>query len=81
MKKIVFKDKFAFIYLNKSFYQKNNILNTLEIYKDVVKCSMTQLGDYVTIKIERIKENYSLNILAKEFVNYLIAKQYEKNEL
>ncbi len=81
MKKIVFKDNFAFIYLNKKFYKKYNIINTLEIYNEFFKSSISEIGNYITIKIEKINNDYSLNILAKEFANYLISKEYEKNEL
>lgn len=77
MKRIVFKDDFAFIYLNKKFYTRNNILNTIEIYKEFFQASITELGNYTTIKIEQINSDHTIETLAKEFSNYLIAREYE----
>lgn len=77
MKKIVLKDNFAFIYLNKNFYTKANILTTLELYKEFFKASLTELGNYTTVKIENTNKDHTLKTLANEFSNYLIAQEYE----
>ena len=73
MKKIVLKDNFAFIYLNKNIYSKESILEAIEIYKEFFKSSITQLGDYTTVKIEPIDTEYEIQVLANEFSNYILS--------
>ncbi len=78
MKKIVLKDNFAYVYLNMNFYSKDKILQTLNVYKEFFKSSITELGKYFVVKIEKLDENFSLEQLSKEFANYLLAQEYEK---
>ncbi len=76
MKKIVLKDDFAFVYLNKLFYTKEFILDTIKDYKDFFKASITDVGKYVVLKIEKINDDYSLEVLVKEYLNLLLSKEY-----
>ena len=76
MKKIVLKEGFAFLYLNKNFYNKENILESLKEYKDFFKGHFTDLGKYFIIKVENTSD-YETKTLAEEFANFLISKEYE----
>ena len=76
MKKIVLKDDFAFIYLNKLFYTKELILDTIGEYKDFFKASITEVGKYIVLKIEKVNDDYPLEVLAKEYLNLLLSKEY-----
>jgi hypothetical protein len=78
MKQLVLKDNFAYLYLNVNFYSTEKILNTLVVYKEFFKPSTSELGKYFVVKIEKLDENFSLEELAREFLNYLISKEYEK---
>lgn len=78
MGKLVLKDGFAFVYLNKNFYSKESILNTLKVYQEFFNAKLTEIGKYFTIKIEKINDDYSIETLAREFSNYLIAQEYER---
>ena len=76
MKKIVLKDDFAFVYLNKLFYTKELILDTINDYKDFFNASISEVGKYVVLKIEKKNDDYSLDVLAKEYLNLLLSKEY-----
>lgn len=75
MKKIVIKDNFAFVYLNSSFYTKKAIMSALEIYKDFFKGYLSELGKYNVVKIEKLNNDFTLEALANEFLNYVLSEE------
>lgn len=77
MKKIVIKDNFAFIYLNSNFYNKEVIIMTIDIYKDFFKAQISQIGKYYIIKIEKINLDFTLENISNEFLNYILANEYQ----
>jgi len=80
MKKIVINKDFAFIYLNPNFYNKESILTTINQYKDFINSSISQLGKYYVVKIERKTNDYSLETLANEISNYILSIEFELNQ-
>ena len=80
MKKIVIKDNFAFVYLNSSFYSKSSILSALEVYKDFFKGNLAEnVGKYNVVKIEKLNEDFSLEELANEFLNYVLSNEHQNS--
>lgn len=78
MKKIVIKDNFAFVYLNSSFYTKDAINSALEVYKDFFKAQISELGKYSVVKIEKLNDDFTLEALAYEFLNYVLSEENNK---
>jgi len=76
-KNIVFKDNFAFLYLNKNIYTKSKIKEAIIEFKDFIKPSISQIGEYIVIKIETITQDYDLKELTYEFANYILAKEQQ----
>ncbi len=72
MKEIVFQSNFAYLYLNKNIYTKNTILDTIKEYSDFILVKFGELGKYYTLRVESKTKDYELNILAYEFLNYLL---------
>ncbi len=72
MKEIVFQSNFAYLYLNKNIYTKNTILDTIKEYSDFILVKFGELGKYYTLRVENKTKDYELNILAFEFLNYLL---------
>jgi hypothetical protein len=73
MKTLVIKDNFAFIYLNKEIYSNTSVLTSISAYKDFLMASKTELGKYLTLKLETLTQEYSLEELTHEFLNYLLS--------
>lgn len=80
MKKIIIKDDFAFIYLNKNFYKKELIINTFKTYEEFFTATITKLGKYYIIKIQKINNDYELDILANEFLNFILSEEYQNKK-
>lgn len=80
MKSIVVKDNFAFIYFNKSFFDVNSIKETITEYNDFIKTTVTELGKYYIVKCELISKEHTLDKIAREFSNYVLALE-NKNGL
>lgn len=78
MKKLVLKEDFAFIYLNKSFYTKELIIKTLSIYKEFFNSSINELGKYIVLKLELVDTSFKIEELSREYLNYLLSEQYQK---
>ncbi len=77
MKFIVVKDDFAFVYLTASFYNMDKVVDTLRVYKDFLKGSVAKVGKYLVVKLERVDNENSLDMLTREFSNYVLAQEYE----
>lgn len=75
MKKIVIQENFAFVYLNSNFYTKKSITVALEVYKDFFKGYLSQLGKYNVVKIEKLNNDFTLEQLANEFLNYVLSEE------
>ena len=81
MKKIVIKDNFAFVYLNSNFYTKASIISALDVYKDFFKANLAEnLGKYSVVKIEKINDDFSLEELANEFLNYVLSNEHQQGD-
>ena len=76
MKKIVFKDDFAFVYLSKNFYDVNVIKKTIEVYSEFVSFSFGEVGKYFVLKAIQVDLSYSLDVLVNEFLNYLVSEEF-----
>ncbi len=74
MKKIIIKNNFAFLYLNKKFYDLKIINNTLKIYKDFFKSKIIETKMYNIVKIKKINNEFDLKTLSNEFLNYLLSQ-------
>jgi dTDP-4-dehydrorhamnose 3,5-epimerase-like enzyme len=80
MKSFILKDKSEVIYLNKKFYNKESIKECVKIYKDFIEFKFEESEKYVRIKIKsKDKDKYSNNLLAYEFLNYLLSLEYERS--
>lgn len=81
MKRIIVKDDFAFLYLNRSFYIRRNIEETIRVYGDFVISKTTEIGDkYFIVKLKLKTSNYSLDKISREFLNYTLSLEHKKNE-
>jgi len=81
MKKIVIKDNFAFVYLNSSVYSKSSILSALDVYKDFFKGNLAEnVGKYHVVKIEKLNQDFSLEELANEFLNYVLSNEHQNSQ-
>lgn len=76
MNKIVIKEGFGFVYLNRNFYDKSVVLNTLVVYEEFFRSSLSEIGNYFVVRVDRIDESYSVEELLREFSNYLINGEY-----
>jgi len=77
MNKIVVQKDFAYLYLNKEFYQEDVILDVLPIYYDFFETKIQVFGNYYVLKIKSKEEEYSNELLANEFANYLISEMHK----
>ena len=81
MKTIVIKEDFAFVYFTVSFYNVDDIVDTLKIYSEFLNGSVVRIGKYFVAKLERVDDEVSLEVLSREFSNYVLSKGYGvKNE-
>lgn len=76
MKKIVFKEDFALLYLNKEFYKKKHITDSIKTYKDFLKGKISEMGNYFVIKVEPISKT-ELETASYELLNYILATEFE----
>lgn len=72
--KIVVQKDFAYLYLNKEFYKEEIIKQALLTYQDFFKQELKTLGNYHILKIQTKEQEYSNELLANEFANYLIGE-------
>lgn len=79
MKEIVFKDDFAFIYLNSSFYSISKIKESYGSYIEFISIDLKKIGNYIVLKIKKLTHDYDLKILTYEFLNFLLNKLKEEN--
>ena len=77
MKKIVYQKEFAFIYLTKEFYNKNQIDKAVSNYTDFVTHSLGELGKYLVLKISLKNDDYTLKTLAEEISNFILSEEYQ----
>lgn len=78
MKKIVIKDSFAFIYLNKEFYNPVSIKISLNQYSEFVNSSISELGKYYVIKLDLMDYSFTFKEIANEITNYIMSEEYNK---
>ena len=80
MKKIIFKKDFSLLYFNSDFYMKSKILETINIYSDFGKFSLSVIGKYFVLKII-VKGGLfeDLEYLSFEFMNYLLSLEHNIN--
>jgi len=76
MNKIVVQKDFAYLYLNKDFYQEDIIWGVLPVYQDFFETKIQVFGNYYVLKIKSKEEDYSNELLANEFANYLISEMH-----
>lgn len=76
MEGIVLQDNFAYIYLDVDFYNENNILKTISVYVDFMDAQVKKFGKYNVVKIIPKTDEFSLDILTREFSNYLLSTEY-----
>jgi hypothetical protein len=79
MKKIVYQENFAFIYLNTEFYNKKKIEIAISNYKDFVEHNLGELGKYFVLKISLKTNDFKLQKLAEEISNYILSEEYQKS--
>ncbi|MFW6286084.1 MAG: HxsD-like protein [Nanoarchaeota archaeon] len=78
MKNLLFKNNVEVIYLNKVIYSKKSIKKGIKVYDQFINFKTSENSNYLKIKIKSLDEKkYTSKILADEFVNYLIALEYE----
>ena len=77
MKTLVLQNDFAYLYLNRAFYRKELIMDTFETYKEFLKANIKEMGKYFVVKLNLVDNNFTIEVLSREFLNYLIAKEYE----
>lgn len=75
MKGVIFKEGFAFVYLSKSFYLKNAIFESLNVYNEFLDYLYMDDENYHILKVLSKNEDYELNHLSNEFLNYLIGEE------
>lgn len=80
MKKPVYQNDFAYIYLTKSFYDKTKIENTILSYIEFISANLQEIGKYFVIKIKTKTSDYTLKQLTQEFSNYLLSEEYTQNK-
>lgn len=79
MKGVVVQNGFAFVYLSKDFYLKNNILKTIDVYKEFLESAISEISDkYYILKFTLKSKDYTLEKTIDEFLNYLLSLEYEK---
>lgn len=77
MKKIVVTDSYSFLYFNEQFYLKKNLKECAKEYEEFVTVSLKKLGNYHVVKLEPKDSSYSLSKISHEFLNFVMAKEYE----
>ncbi|NQZ85248.1 MAG: hypothetical protein HRU03_06020 [Nanoarchaeales archaeon] len=77
MKKIVYQEKFAFIYLTKEFYNINQIGAAISNYKDFIEHNIGELGKYFVLKISLKNDDYTLKMISEEILNYILSEEYQ----
>lgn len=75
MKHIVVKGDFAFLYFNKHFYTKEKVKLSVKEYKDFVKSSFSEVGNYFVVKVNLISQDYPLNYICDEIFNHVLASE------
>lgn len=73
---LILKKDFSFLYLNKSIYEKKYINNSIEDFNDFISFSLNQTNKYYILKIEKKKQEYEIEELTFEFLNYLNGVTY-----
>jgi len=81
MKKIIIKEDFIFLYLNKLFYDINLINSSIKNYIDFFKFKINTNSKYTIIKFEKKDNQYKLEMLVFEFLNYLLSEKKENFNL
>lgn len=76
MIKTVIKDNFAFLYLNKEFYDKEPILISLKEFNEIIKSEVSQVGKYYIIKISLINNKFKIEQIINEITNYIMGEEY-----
>lgn len=74
MDKIIVQKDFVYLYLSKEFYDEKTIKSSLSEYVDFFNYDFKMLGDYFVLKIQTKLKEYSNELLANEFSNYLIGE-------
>jgi hypothetical protein len=78
MKNLLFKNNGEIIYLNKIIYSKKSIKEGIKIYDKFIDFKVSENSKYLKIRIKSLDEKkYDSKFLIDEFVNYLIALEYE----
>jgi hypothetical protein len=77
MKKIVYQENFAFIYLNTEFYNKQKIETAISNYTDFVQFNLGELGKYFVLKISLKNNDYTLKTLSEEISNFILSEEYQ----
>jgi len=78
MKKIIYQNDFAYIYLTKTFYTKQKIQNTITQYQEFITTTLKETGKYHILKTTPKTNNYSIKTLTQEFLNYLLNEEYQQ---
>lgn len=76
MKKIVFNDDFAFVYLSKNLYDVNVIKNTINVYSEFVSFNFGEVGKYFVLKCSQVDFSHPFEVLVREFLNYLVSEEF-----
>lgn len=67
-----------FLNLNKNIYNKDLIVKTLNIYKDFLDFILFENTTHNIIKFTPKTQEYILQTLTDEFMNYLINEEYQQ---
>ncbi len=81
MKKLVINSSYAFLYLNKELYSQNALRDALEDFKEFIIISSKEFNSYFSLKIEAKTNDYSIQELTHEFLNYLTGIEFEMEGL
>lgn len=77
MKNIILQEKFAYLYFPKRFYSLEALENSLQTYNEFIESQTSSIGNYHVIKISLKDEDFTLEEVAKELSNYIIATEYQ----
>lgn len=75
--KIVIKDNFSYLYLNKDLYLYSTIEECIQDFKEFLEISIKKFEKYTILKLESIDKEYEIEELSFEFLNYLNGVQYK----
>jgi hypothetical protein len=78
MKEVILKDHFAFLYCNRELYSQSALKKTIQDYSDFVKVQLEKMGKYYILKLETESQDYTLEDLSYEFLNYALAQSFEE---